>query len=329
MPFNLDTFNSFAYETLSEVAPQNINAFNEASRGAIRLVDNGYNVGDTDHTTFFKEIAGLTTYRDIDSDADVAAVDLEQGDLTSVKVAGGTPPVKIPPSQFEWIKMDPEAGGITYGEQMGVAVPQQQLNAGIAACVATMLKIGAPTAEGALDGVYKDISAEVGDDAKVSRKVLSQTAALFSDRALSLDTWLLHGVVAHSIFGENLANTDRLFQIGNVAVFEDGFGRRFIMTDSPSLVAGGGDYYSLCVGNGAITIEDNADMTSNVSTLNGGVSIRRTIQSEWSFNVGVKGCAWTATENSPNLAALQNKDNWGQSVTNIKHTSGVLLKSKA
>jgi hypothetical protein len=319
--FNLDTFNSFAYETLSEVAPQNINAFNEASAGAIRLVDGGYNIGDTDHSTFFKEISDLATYRDVDSEADVSAVDLEMGDLSTVKVAGRTPPVKVPPSKFHWIKENPKAGGVAYGEQLGVAIPQHQLNAGIAAAVTTMNKIGTD--------VVNDISAEVGDAAKANRSSLVQTAGKFGDRSMNIRVWLLHSAIAHTILDENTKNADRLFRIGDISIFEDGFGRRFIMTDSPSLDAGSGDYYSLGLTDNAILLEDNADMEANMETNNGGENIRRTLQSEWSFNLGIKGNGWISSENSPNLTALQTSANWGKSVTSVKNTAGVMLKSKA
>lgn len=319
--FNLDVFNSFAYETLSEVAAQNIAAFNEASQGAVRLVDGGYNVGDTDHSTFFKEVSGLVKYRDIDATSTVTAVDLEQGDLTSIKVAGATPPVNIPPSKFEWLKMNAEAGGMAYGEQLGVALPQHQLNAGIAGAIATMEEIGA--------GVVNDITAEVAPADKATRSGLLNTSALFGDRAFQLKTWVVHSAVAHTILDENVKNADRLFQIGDISIFEDGFGRRFIMTDSPSLVVGGGDYYTLGLAENGIVVEDNADITTNIETSNGNENIQRTIQSEWSFNLSVKGNAWTAAENSPNLAALQTSTNWAQQVTDVKNTAGVLFKSAA
>lgn len=319
--FNQDVFNSFAYEALSEVATQNIQAFNEASQGAVRLVDGGYNIGDTDHTLFFKEISGLATYRDIDDDSAVAAVDLEQGDLSSVKVAGRTKPVKIPPAKFEWLKMNPEAGGMAYGEQLGVALPQLQLNAGIASAVATMQGIGAT--------VEKDISAEVAaDDQKATRSRLVQTAALFGDRAFQIRTWLLHSAIAHGILDENTKNNDRLFEIGNISIMEDGFGRRFIITDSPALDAGSDVYYSLGLTDSGIVLEDNADLWTNMDTRNEFENIKRTLQSEWSFNVSVKGNGWASAENSPNLAALQTDSNWAQEVTDIKNTAGVLLTAK-
>lgn len=314
--FNLDVFNSFAYETLSEVATQNIAAFNEASQGAIRLVDGGYNIGDTDHTTFFKEISGLVKYRDIDASGAVSAVDLEKGDISSIKVAGSTPPVNIPPSKFEWLKMNPDIGGTTYGEQLGVALVQHQLNAGIAGAVATMLNIGAT--------VVNDISGATPPADKPTRSGLLQTAAKFGDRAFQLKTWIMHSAVAHEVLDENVKNADRLFTIGDIAIFEDGFGRRFIMTDSPSLVDSG-DYYTLGLADNAIIIEDNADMTSNVETSNGKENIERTIQSEWSFNLTIKGNGWAAAENSPNLAALQTTTNWEQQVSDIKNTAGVLF----
>jgi hypothetical protein len=58
-------------------------------------------------------------------------------------------------------------------------------------------------------------------------------------------------------------------------------------------------------------------------------NIRRTLQSEWSFNLGIKGNGWISSENSPNLTALQTSANWGKSVTSVKNTAGVMLKSKA
>jgi hypothetical protein len=74
----------------------------------------------------------------------------------------------------------------------------------------------------------------------------------------------------------------------------------------------------------------NGDFVQNVQTLNGDENIKRTIQSEWSYNLGIKGYAWDKTNGgkSPNDAALATGTNWDRYATSFKDTAGVLLKVK-
>lgn len=329
--FNLDTFNSFIYGSVSEVIAQQIDLWNASSRGAIVMSDGYNNIGDTDHTTFWKEISGVVRRRDAYGSGAVAAKQLTMDDLISVKVAAGTPPIEIPPSEFNWIQKDPEEGGFVIGEQIGMAMPQDKLNTGIAACVAALTQVGAPSAEGALDGVLLD--ATVGGTvttsaAVIDRIMMNDGAALFGDRSMAILAWVMHSTTMHKIFGDNLSNTQQLFEIGNVAVIQDGFGRIFFMTDSPALSAGSGEYYTMGLTEGAIRVETNADLVTNLETSNGDENILRTWQAEWSYNLSLKGMKYVSASASPSDAVLATPASWGQAVTDIKNLPGVLIKHR-
>jgi hypothetical protein len=323
--FNLDTFNGFIYNTVSEVVQQNTNLFNEASHNTIRMID-GYNVGDTDHETFFEEIPGMIKRRDPYSDGVIAAKDLVLDEQVTVKVAGGTYPINIPPSKFRWIKKEPEEGALLFGEQFAAAMPQDQLNAGIACAVAGLTQIGAPSAEGALDGVFLDLTGLVGTAKNISRINMNKGAGYFGDARKRISAWVMHSSAITKLFGDALENTNDLFTIGDVNVMDDRFGRIYFVTDSPSLDNGDGTFNTLGLADNAIVIENNGDIDSNIENANGNENIKRTIQAEWSFNVGLKGMKWASTDVAPTDAALATPANWAQAVTDIKNAPGVLIK---
>lgn len=325
--FDLDTFNSYVVGTVSEVVMQNVELFNQASHGTIVMVD-GYNQGDVDHETFFKEIPSLVKRRDVYDDSDVAAKDLTQGDLISVKVAGGTYPINIPPSQFTWMKMHPDQGGVVFGTQFAKAMPQDQLNTGIAAAVAGLTVVGAPSGVGTLDGVYMDATNGVAAVAasNLDRLMMNDAIGYFGDKQQSIKAWVIHSAGMTKLFGDALENTNRLFSFGSVSVIQDAMGRIYFVTDSPALNNGDGTFNTLGLVEGAITIENNGDIDSNISSLNGKENIQRTIQAEWSFNVGLKGMQWASADVSPTDAAIETPANWLNVVTDIKNLPGVLIK---
>lgn len=86
---NMQVFEQYAYGSATETIAQQVDLFNEATRGAITLVA-AQNEGDYSTETFWKEIAGLTRRRDAYGSGAVAAVALAQEAHTGVKIAGGT-----------------------------------------------------------------------------------------------------------------------------------------------------------------------------------------------------------------------------------------------
>ena len=314
---DMQVFEEYAYGAATETIAQQVELFNAASRGAITLVS-AANEGDYSTETFWKEISGLMRRRNAYGSGSVSAVALSQAAHTGVKVAGGTPPVKFEPQQLSWIQKNPEEAGVVIGEQLGRGMTQDMINTAILAARAA---IG-------------NVSALVEDDTAgtITRAGLVAASARFGDRAGDIVCWVTHSKVMHDLFSENVTNTNRLFDIGTITVMEDGFGRLMIMTDSPALITSGtpDDYHTLGLVDGAVSIEDNGDLFTNMETTNGTENISRTMQAEYTFNAKVKGYSWDKANGgaSPNDAALGTGTNWDQVATDVKNTAGVMLNTQ-
>lgn len=316
MPLDdMKVFNDFLYRTITEVIDQQVRLFNEASGGTIVLTTKR-NVGDYTHEASFKAISGLIRRRNAYGSGAVAAVDLEQLQKNSVKVASGTPPIRFQPQQFSWIQQDPETAGVVIGEQFAEGQFQDMLNTALYSLVAAMNGVA---------GVKYD-----GTAGKATYRALNATAAKFGDRANAIRAWVLHSTPMHDLWDNALANAEELFSFGTVAVRTDPFGRRFIVTDSPALVvASPAGYRTLGLVDTAVTVEDNDDFFSNLETTNGDENISRTWQAEYTFNVGIKGYSWDTASggHSPTTAALSTTANWDKFATSNKDTAGVMLTS--
>ena len=316
---DLAVFSEFVYEGMTEVVDQQVALFNEASQGTIILRSNPI-VGDFSDKAHWKNLAGLVRRRNAYGSGAVASIDLEHLVDTMVKVAAGTPPVNMPPGQFNWIQRNPEEGGAVVGQQLAEAAIQDMLNTSIMAYVAAL------TGEA-------DVNADLSGSATNFGSLLTG-AALFGDRSNDLQAWCVHSTTMFTIFGTALANTDGLFTFGTVNVRQDGFGRPFIVTDSPSLINVTPDpdtYYALGLVPGGIVCEQNDDFTDNLETSNGDENIQRSYQAEWSYNLGIKGYSWDKTNGgaSPNDASLATADNWDRYSSSHKDTAGVLLELAA
>lgn len=313
----MQVFEDYAYGTATETVDQQIDLFNEASGGAITLVS-ASNEGDYSSETFWKNIAGLVRRRNSYGSGAVSSVAIAQDAMTSVKIAGGTPPIAFEPQQLTWIRKSPEEAGVVIGEQLGLGIVQDQLNAAIR------------VSRAAISGQASLV--EDGTAGVIQRSGMVNASARFGDRAGDIVVWIMHSKVLHDLAVENITNTNRLFDIGSVSVLEDGFGRRLIMTDSPDLVTTGvtDNYHTLGLVSGAVSIEDNGDLFMNTETTNGNENIERTMQSEFTYNAKVKGYTWDKANGgaSPNDAALALATNWDKVATSDKDTAGVLLNTQ-
>lgn len=310
-------FSEYAYDTIGEMTAQRIDAFNEASGGAIVLRPAGH-LGDYNETAFFKYLSNLVRRRNAYGSGSVSAINLQHLIETSVKVAAGTPPVEFEPQQFLWIQQNPEDAGVEYGRQLAPQMMQDQLNTAIMACNAALSGVAA---------VNIDVSADTDPDKPHFAPTTAQKAArLFGDRSGAIVAWVTHSYPMHDYYGDNLANAERLFTYETINVMRDAFGRIFVVTDTPSLI-NGSDYDILGLVPGAATIEPNDDFYSaDVPTL-GNENIKVGIQSEWTFNTAVKGFTWDKTNGgkSPNNGALGTATNWDKLVTSDKDLAGVRL----
>lgn len=312
---DFEVYNDFTYTTATEVLRQQIDLFNAATGGAI-LLEAANNAGDYTDESMYAKIDGLVRRRNAYANTAVSEKEMEMLLDTSVKVAAGTPPVRIDPHWWDWINRSQEEAGIIYGRQLAVDMFADMLNTAIMAIVAAMLN-------------DTEIQHD-GSSATADYNDLLTGTSKFGDRSNDIRIWIAHSKVMFDIWGDNLANASQLFVFGNVAVRTDPFGRPIVLTDSPSLVNTTPDpdnYYTLGLTPGAVRVEQNDDFLQNIETSNGFENIRRTIQSQWTYNLSVKGYAWDKTSggHSPNDAAIASSASWDRFVTSHKDLPGTLV----
>lgn len=315
---DLAVFSEYAYSTMTEMQDQQIGLFNAATRGGL-VLQSGNHQGDYSDEAMWAKISGLVRRRNAYGSGTVAEKVLEHLTETAVKVAAGTPPVRIDPGMMKWIQRSPEEAGVVVGKQMAEDSIADMLNTAVLVYASAI-------------GQVSDVVYDHSSTGTMSLAALNKGAAKFGDRAGALVAWVMHSKSAFDIYGEALTNATRLFVFGNVRVIEDGFGRPLVVTDSPNLVTAGSPdtYAALGLTPGAVLVSQNGDFTDNVETKNGDENIIRTYQAEWSYNVGIQGFAWDKTNGgkSPTNAALGTATNWDRYATSDKDLAGVLVKAQ-
>lgn len=319
---DLAVFSEYAYSTMTETQDQQVQLFNAATQGGL-VLETGDHQGDFSDQAMWAKISGLIRRRNAYSSAAVAEKNLVHLVETSVKVAAGTPPVRIDPGMMKWIQRSPEEAGVVVGRQMAEDNMADMLNTSVLCFSAAIGQVPALIYDHTATGTTSLIA-------------LNKGTSKFGDRAGAIVAWVLHSKAAFDIYGEALTNANGLFTFGTVRVVQDGFGRPLIVTDSPHLFVddGGGvgidQYLTLGLTAGAVLVSQNGDFTDNTETKNGFENIIRTYQAEWSYNVGVKGFAWDKTNGgkSPTTAALGTATNWDRYATSNKDLAGVLVKAK-
>jgi len=317
---DLAVYSEYAYSSMTEVLRQQIDLFNAASGGAIVLASAAHQ-GDFSDVAFFAKISGLVRRRNAYGSGAVSEKNLAHLVDTMVKVAAGTPPVRLDPGQFKWIQQNPEVAGAALGQQLAVDTLADMLNTGLGAFYAAHAQVAANVL---------DITAATPDT--LSFIALSNATALLGDQSGgAIAAWVTHSKPMFDLYANQLTNAEQLFRYGQVNVIRDPFGKLLIMTDSPSLVLAGSPnvYYNLGLKPGAITVHQNGDFTANEETKNGDENIIRTYQAEWSYELGVQGFSWDKGNGgkSPADAALFTSTNWDRYATSNKDLGGVILKT--
>lgn len=311
MAFDLQVFNKQTYTVMTETIDQHIDAFNQASAGAIQLINRPFE-GDFDIRTQFQQIAGLVRRRNAYGSGAVTATALKQMLEVAVKVAAGTPPVEYEKQQYLWTQQNPELAALVLGEQLAKGRLADMLNAGILAAV------------GAIKGnsdVVTDLSTE-----KASFKGLNRGAGKFGDRSSAIRAWVTHSGVMTALFDNALTNGENLFSYDSVNVIRDPFGRLFVVTDSPALEVTDGVFSALGLVENGLVITGHDDFNAELVAKTGDENLQYIYQAEWSFGVGINGYAWDTTKGkSPTDAQLSTSANWKRTATSNKDTAGVLV----
>ena len=314
---DLAVYSEFAYSAMTEVLSQQTELFNQATEGALLLSPASVQ-GDFNEQAYFAAISGLGRRRNAYGSGSVAEKQMAHLKDTEVKVAAGTPPVRIDPSMFAWIQQSPEVAGVALRQQIAKAAMGDMLNAALGCGVA------------ALAGSDNVFDATATSNKVASWLNLNLGQAKLGDQSGDIVAWVMHSAPMHALYGNNLTNAEGLFNYGSVNVVRDPFGKLLVMTDAAPLVTAGTPsvYSILGLVPGGLRVGQNGDFFANEETKNGAENIVRTYQAEWSYNVGVKGFSWDKGTGgaSPTDAALFTSANWDKISTSNKDLAGVLVK---
>ncbi|UVB02928.1 major head protein [Xanthomonas phage vB_Xar_IVIA-DoCa1] len=318
---DLAVYSEYAYSSFSEVLRQQIDLFNAATGGAI-ILQGAAHQGDFSDVAFFAKVAGgLVRRRNAYGTGAVAEKVMKHLVDTSVKVAAGTPPIRLDPGQFRWIQQNPEVAGAAMGQQLAVDTMADMLNTGLGATYAALTQVAA---------VKYDATGNTAPDDGPTWNNLNNGQAKFGDQSSQIAAWIMHSTPMHKLYGNNLNNSERLFTYGTVNVIRDPFGKLLVMTDSPNLFAAGTPnvYHILGLVPGAVMIGQNNDFDAMEEGKTGDENLIRVYQAEWSYNVGVRGFAWDKGNGgkSPTDAALFTSTNWDRYATSEKDLAGVIVE---
>ena len=306
-------FDKYIMPAVIETLAQQTAKFNAASQGAIQLTTEGFN-GDYLQESFWASIH--SAQRRVDryaTNGSASTTDLSQLQHNSVKVAGGFGPIRFEPSQLTWLRKPTAEGIEVISRNMAEAIVKDMLNTAIAALVAAV--------EANTSLVY-----DTGTG-PITFRDINNAHALFGDNSGNIVCDLMDGTAYHNLIDNALANAERLFTQDGVLVL-DMLGKAIVVTDAPALRESGtgADQKVLGLVAGAATVHDAKDIVTNVQTNNGNLRIETTMQTDYSFGLGLKGYAWDTTNGgkSPTDAELATGSNWDLVATDEKHSAGVL-----
>ncbi|MDJ1465663.1 major capsid protein [Nitratireductor sp. GZWM139] len=315
----MQVFNKYFAPAIIETLAQMVDQFNAASNGSIRLTTEGFD-GDFLQESFFASIHAAQRRVDrYSANSAQAATDLTQVKHSSVKIAGGFGPIVYEPSQMTWLEK-PTAEGIEVASRnFAEAMMADQLNTAIAALVAAISNQADATS---------DVSATDG----VSYVAMNSAHAKFGDHSGNLIAQVMNGTAYHKLIGNNLTNTQQLFQAQNVRVV-DILGKAVVVTDAPALYEAGtpNKLKVLSLAEGAATVMDGGDVITNIETGNGKKRIETSLQMDYSFGLGLRGYTWDEASGgkSPSDAALATGANWDRTASSVKHTAGTITIADA
>ncbi len=311
---NMKVFNEYLKQTTFETLQQDVEKFNAASAGSIRLTTQGID-GDFLQESFW---AGLhSAQRRVDryaANGAQSSTPLAQKQYDAVKIAGGFGPIIWEPAQLSWVQKNPEEALEVISRNLSESIMSDQLNTAIAALVAAI---------GNQSAAVNDVSATAG----ITYVGINNAHALFGDASQRLVAQVMTGAMYHKLMGQNLANAERLFTFSGVQVV-DILGKAVIVTDAAALYEAGTPNKEkvLSLADGAAVVMDGSDLITNIETSNGKERIETTMQADYTFGLGLKGFTWDTANGgkSPTNAELSTGTNWDLVANSIKASAGVM-----
>lgn len=312
-----------------ETIMQNVDAFNEASQGALVMRTREL-LGHYEKEAFFDEVvASAISRRDITASGAITATKLTQDEFIGVKLNRRNGPFEV---SIDSMRKTLGGGGDkasqqfsrVIGAQTAKAMPREMLDRALAA----------------LEAKLDSVSALEEDD---TAAVITSTGpidalAKFGDAAPDIVLWVMHSKVYYDLVKVNV--TDAIYRANGVMVMEGTpvtYGRPVLVTDSASLketdgVSTGVDAYStlgLTAGAAVIDISE-PPIAALEGPLTGNEQLFYRWQAEYAYNLKLRGCQWDTTNGgqNPTNANVATATNWDTAVADNKLLPGVILKTR-
>ncbi len=301
-----------------ETLVQNTDAFNAASRGAIRLVTNRL-PGNFEIEAFFQNIDGLVQRRDLTSVAPVAAQKVTQEEMISVKLNRRVGPIEQTLDAFR--KIGAQAGeqslSFLIGTQIAKAMQVDWLHSGLLSVVNALVNIPA---------LGHSAAASLGTSDLVNG--LSK----MGDASSRVILWLMHSKPYYDLVNNQIAdNIDGVSNFNVATATPITLNRPVLVTDDDALILPGSPnrYRTLGLVASAVTLEDSEEDMIQNEIVTGLENLVVRLQTEFAYNVGLKGFQWDTTNGgvNPTNAALGTGSNWDQIMANVKDLAGVFVES--
>jgi hypothetical protein len=308
------------YGGMYEAIVQNVNAFNAASAGAIRLVARDVK-GEYEKESFLKDISTFISRRDLTSVSAATDLAMTQDEFISVKVARKIGPIAQTLDAWRKIAEDQREMSFVVGGMIGERKMKDYLNTAIM-CV-----------EAAIDGqVALEYDATGLTTKTLIHDHMVKGLAKFGDQAENIICWVMHSKPYWNLVGT--AISDKIDTVASATIYGGSpgtLGRPVVVTDSPSLwdlnTSLTDTYNVLGLVAGAVTVTESEQEEIVSETVTGLENLIFRIQGEYAFNVGVKGFQWDTGNGGVNPldAAIATTTNWDKVATENKSLAGIKI----
>jgi hypothetical protein len=314
-------YNAQFWGGVVETLQQNTDAFNGASLNTLRLVTRGIK-GEYEKEAFLKSTASLITRRDPTAVTSVTDAKLTMGEFIGVKVNRRIGPVAETLDAFKKVAIDPAEFSVLLGQQTGVAIAVDYINAAIRSVRAGI--------QGAGTSLQYDATADTLKTA--NHAALVAGLSKFGDRASRLIAFVMHSKNYFDLVKQSLS--DKIVNVADVTVYSGNvatLGKPCIVVDSTDLFTTNGTaatvYDILALTENAVELAESEQRDIISQPVTGLENLVMRIQGEYAFNLKVKGCQWDTTNGgvNPTDTALALSTNWDQIVADVKEMAGVRI----
>lgn len=314
-----------------ETIYQNVQAFNEASRGALDMRVEEL-VGHYEQEAMWDDVSSISR-RDssADSSSTVASTKLTQDEFVRVKLDRRNGPYETNLDAFRKIGENPgPAFSRIIGMQTAEAVPQEQLDRALAALEAKLDATAALEHDRATGG------------GTIRTQDLVDGLSKRGDAAGEIVIWVMHSKPFYDLLKDQVTSTESIFssEIFASEVFGGtpaSVNRPILVTDSASLVetdgvsSGTNKYSTLGLTRGAAELVMSEPPVAVLEgPLTGSDNIFLRWQAEYSYNLGLRGCKWDTSNGgiNPTDAAVATATNWDDVANDNKGLPGVIVTSQ-